>query len=135
MFFLKQLRLGLICVVSRRKIVRLLTYKIKEFLIIVQIIREFIGQVKKQREDEGLTLYSVNYTQIPTLVMYDSLQKRFLIYSFHPTELGTFSCETIFLSIAESKAEVFGGEEISSYKVCKDNDGIWRVYVDDKREV
>lgn len=89
---------------------------------------EVINALQKRLEADGFTLYAVrpNDPQ-PTLVMYNTIQKRFAVIAFSPDEPGSYSRSDVWLALAESKAETFGKKEVSPYKVFKGAGGVWTI--------
>jgi len=92
---------------------------------------ETVNALQKRLEEDGLTLYSRRLNDVmPTLVMFDTRQKKFVIIAFSPEEVGVYSQVDVYLTIAESKAEVLGMREVSPYRVDKDSREMWVVLSD-----
>lgn len=87
---------------------------------------DIIKALQKQLEEEGFTLYSFKHQDPqPTLIMYHTEKKQFTVVSFSPDVPGEYSKVDIWLTVAESKAEVFGKLDVSPYKVCKNAQQQW----------
>lgn len=87
-----------------------------------------INALEDRFREQGFTRYSFRPQDIqPTLIMYNTVRKQFTIIVYSPNEPGAFSRTDVFLDMAESKAEVFGEQQIPPYRVFKNSQGRWRI--------
>jgi hypothetical protein len=90
-------------------------------------IENVINSLRKQLGEEGYTLYAMKPNDTPPLlVMYNSDRKCFAVFAF-TSEEGVYSQLSVWLTLAESKAETFGLKQVSSYMVFKDISGMWKI--------
>lgn len=93
---------------------------------------DIIKALQKRLEEEGFTLYSLKHQNPqPTLIMYHTERKKFTVVSFSPDAPGDYSKVDMWLTIAESKAEIFGKLEVAPYRVYKDAQQKWNTTNDE----
>lgn len=89
---------------------------------------DIVKALQKQLEGEGFTLYSLRQQDPqPTLIMYNTSKKQFTVVSFSPDRPGDYSRVDAWLTVAESKAEIFGKLSVNPYRVFKDSRFMWQV--------
>ena len=89
---------------------------------------EVIQALQKQLEEEGFTIYSRRaQDEQPTLIMYHTDEKKFAVIAFSSDDPGVYSRVDVWLTVAESKAEIFGKLEVAAYKVFKDLQQKWQI--------
>jgi len=92
------------------------------------MVKEEVTSLITQYIDQGFIVYTrpKEADDPAILVLYKSSEKRFTVIAL-TNEPGKYTVKDMWLTIAESKTEVFTKMMVPAYKVGRDEKGMWKI--------